>query len=147
LKEKGLAMLFEKIERVAVGVKDLKAAQEFFADLLDIRFDEPLTDDNMKIRAVYSYLGLELVESTGPGSMIDKFLQQRGEGVFCIVIKVSDMKEAIRRFEAKGLRRTGELKVGGMREVAFHPKGVHGLQIVLVEYQAKHPATVAALGK
>jgi len=101
----------------------------------------------MKIRAVYSYLGLELVESTGPGSMIDKFIQQRGEGVFCIVIKVSDLEEAIRRFEAKGLRRTGELKIGGMREVAFHPKDAHGLQIILVEYQAKHPATVAALGK
>jgi len=145
VEEKG--MIFEKIERVAIGVRDLEKARDFFSDLLGITFDEPLVGEEVKMRAAYSYFGLELVESTAPGSIIDKFVKTRGEGVFCVVIKVSDMEEAVRKLEEKGVKRAGELKFGGVREIAFHPKDAHGLQIVLVEYQAKHPATVAGLEK
>jgi len=138
-------MVFEKIERIAVGVGDLEKAKDFFSSLLDIRFDQNLTEESFNIRAAYSSFGLELVGSTAPGSMIDRFMQSRGEGVFCIVIKVSDMNEAVRRFEKKGLQKVDELHFGNLKEVAFHPKGAYGVQIILSEYEEKHPATVAAL--
>lgn len=140
-------VMFEAIERIVVAVKDLDKASELFSNLMDIEFDEPLVDEEYNMRAVYSFFGLELVESTAPGSVIDQYIQAKGEGVFRIVIKVKNMDEAIKRFEEKGVRMVGELTVGGMREVAFHPKDAHGMQIVLAEYKAKHPATVAALEK
>lgn len=139
--------MFESIERIVVAVKDLEEARRRFSDLLEFEFDDPLADETYNMRAVYSVFGLELVESTAPGSAVDRYIQARGEGVFRIVIKVSNMDEAIARFAAKGVRAVGELTVGGMREVAFHPKDTHGMQIVLAEYKARHPATVAALGK
>ncbi len=137
-------MVFERIERIAVGVRDLKRAEEFFSSLLDIRFDEALEEKRLNLRAAYSAFGLELVEPTAPGSLMDAFIQNRGEGVFCIVIKVSDMDQAVRIFEDRGLKPAGEMRFGGLKEVAFHPKGCFGLQIVLAEYTEKHPATVAA---
>lgn len=140
-------MIFEKIERVAIGVRDLESTKLFFSDLLEIDFDEPLVEDRLNMKAVYSSFGLELVEGTAPGTVIDKFVNDRGEGVFCIVIKVTDMNKAVKRFEEKGLRQAGELQFGGLREVAFHPKDAHGVQIVLAEYTAKHTATIAALQK
>jgi catechol 2,3-dioxygenase-like lactoylglutathione lyase family enzyme len=139
--------MFEAIDRVVVAVEDLDTAKDLFSDLLDMDFDEPLVDEQYNMRAVYSCLGLELVESTAPGSVIDNYIKSRGEGVFRVVIKVTDMEEAVRKFEEKGVRSVGELTIGGVREIAFHPKDAHGIQIVLAEYKAKHPATVAALEK
>ena len=139
--------MFEAIDRIVVAVKDLDKAKEFFSDLLEIDFDEPLIDEEFDMRAVYSLLGLELVDSTAPGSVIDKYVQAKGEGVFRVVIKVSNMDEAVKRFEDKGVRAVGELTIGGLREVAFHPKDLYGIQIVLAEYKARHPATIAALEK
>lgn len=140
-------MIFEKIERIAIGVRDLEEAKNRFEDLLGVSFDEPLQDDVLKMRAVYSPSGLELVAGTEPGTVIDRFVETRGEGIFCIVFKVNDIEEAAKVLERKGLKRVGYLKFGGLQELAFHPKGAHGVQIVLSAYKEKHPATIAALRK
>ena len=137
--------MFQAIDRIVVAVKDLDKAKDLFSALMDIEFDEPLVDKQYNMRAVYSFFGLELVESTAPGSAIDQYVQARGEGVFRIVIKVTNMDDAVKKFEKKGVRAVGELTIGGLREVVFHPKDTYGMQIVLAEYKAKHPATVAGL--
>ena len=81
-------------------------------------------------------------------SLVDIVFEKKGgEGVFRVVLKVTDMDKAVKKFEEKGVRLVGELTIGGVREIAFHPKDAHGIQIVLAEYKAKHPATVAALEK
>jgi methylmalonyl-CoA/ethylmalonyl-CoA epimerase len=140
----GEKMVFEKIERIVVGVRDLDLSIEFFSGLLGISFDEPFIVEGQNIRAVYSSFGLELVESVAPDSMIDRFINKRGEGVFGIVIKVTDMDKAVKILEQKGIRLTGEIQIGAMKEVTFHPKDTFGCPIGLAAYQAKHPATVAA---
>jgi len=140
-------MNFEKIERIAIGVRNLDEAKKRFEDLLGITFDEPLQDDVLKMKAVYSTSGLELVAGTEPGTIIDKFVETRGEGIFCIVLKVKDIEETAKVLETKGLRRVGSLKFGGLKELAFHPREAHGVQIVLSAYEENHPATIAALRK
>lgn len=140
-------MVFEKIERVVIGVRDLDESMAFFSDILGIEFDKPYIVEGQNVRAVYSSFGLELVESTTPDSIIDKFLKKRGEGLFGIVIKVTDMDKAVKILEQKGLQSTGEIQIGGLKEVIFHPKDSYGCPIGLAAYKAKHPATVAALDK
>lgn len=125
--------MFEAIDRVVVAVKDLDKARDLLSNLMDFEFDEPLVDEEYHMRAVYSYFGLELVESTAPDSVIDQYIKAKGEGVFRVVIKVKNMDEAIKKFEEKGVRMVGEMSVGGMREVVFHPKDAHGIQFVLAE--------------
>jgi methylmalonyl-CoA epimerase len=137
-------MVFEKIERVAIAVRDFDQAEKFFSDLLDLHFDEPGVNEEAGLRAAYSAFGLELIEATKPDTLIDQFIRKRGEGVFCVVIKVKDLSEAVKSFEQKGLRRVGEINKGGLKEILFHPKDSYGVQLVLAEYKAKHPATVAA---
>jgi predicted enzyme related to lactoylglutathione lyase len=136
--------MFEKIERVAIAVKDLEKAKDFFSDLLDINFDIVGEMDQLGMRGGYSAFGLELIEASTPGSMIGKFIDQRGEGVWAIVIKVKNMDAAVAKCLEKGMKIAGDIRYGAMREVAFHPKGSFGVEIVLAEYQEKHPATVAA---
>ncbi|EFK95381.1 Glyoxalase/bleomycin resistance protein/dioxygenase [sediment metagenome] len=139
--------MFEAIDRLVIAVKDMDKAKDFFSDLLEIDFDEPLGGGESKMRAVYSLFGLELVEATDPDSIVNTFIQKRGEGVFRVVVKVSDLEKATRKFAEKGVRAVGELNFGGVREIAFHPKDTYGVQMVLAEYRAKHPATVAGLEK
>lgn len=135
--------MIQKIDRIAIAVKDLDKAKGFFSELFGIDFDEPGTLDALGMRGCYSACGLELIEPTRQDSLIGRFIQDRGEGVWALVVKVRDMEEAVRAFTAKGLRVAGEVKVGQMREVAFHPKESFGVEIVLAEYPEKHPATVA----
>ncbi len=136
--------MFEKIDRIAIAVKDLDKAKDFFSDLLDIDFDIVAENEGLGMRGAYSALGLELIEPSGPDSMIEKFIRKRGEGLWALVIKVRDMDAAVKRFKEKGLRVAGEIRMGTMREVAFHPKDSYGVEIVLAEYPERHPATTAA---
>lgn len=137
--------MFESIDRIAIAVKDLDKAVGFFSDLLDIDFFIFPIKEGMGMRGAYSASGLELIAPTGPDTMLGKFIEKRGEGLWSIILKVKDMDEAIRQFEEKGLTRTGDVTFGKMREVGFHPKGAFGVEITLAEYPAEHPATVAAL--
>ena len=67
-----------------------------------------------------------------------------GEVLTALVFKVKNLDEAVEKFKQKGMRVAGEVKVGDLREVGFHPKNAYGVEIVLAEYPEKHPATVAA---
>jgi catechol 2,3-dioxygenase-like lactoylglutathione lyase family enzyme len=137
--------MIQRIDRIAIAVKDLDRARDFFSDLFAVDFDEPRTHDALGMRGCYSACGLELIEPKREESLIGRFIQKRGEGLWALVLKVKDMEEAVRAFTAKGLRVAGEVRVGQMREVAFHPKESFGVEIVLAEYPEKHPATVAVM--
>jgi methylmalonyl-CoA epimerase len=136
--------MFEKIDRIAIAVKDLDKAADFFSDLLGIEFDIVGSSQELGMRGGYSACGLELIEPTHPDSIVGRFLQQRGEGMWALVLKVKNMDEMIKKFKEKGLKVAGDVTVGAMREVAFHPKGSYGVEIVLAEYPEKHAATIAA---
>ncbi|MFC1824903.1 VOC family protein [Thermodesulfobacteriota bacterium] len=139
-------MLFKKIERISIAVRNLDESIKFFTGL-GIPFDDPFVVEESGAREAISPLGLELVEANVPDSMVDNFIKKRGEGVFSVMLKVSDMKEAKKVFEEKGIRYTGEITMGGLTEVSYHPKDTYGCQFFLTEYKEKHPATVAALEK
>lgn len=138
-------MKIERLDRVVLGVRDMASVARFFEDLLGVTFDPLLSDPTVGMDARYSPQGLELVAGH-PGTAVDKFTATRGEGVFCVVFKVTDMDEAIAHFRSKGLEPVNDVTFGAMREVAFHPSKAHGMQIVLAEYPERHPATQAVLG-
>ena len=137
-------MLFESIDRVVIAVKDLDKSLKFFKDLLDVDFDVVGSHEELKITGAYGASGLELIEPYGKDSGLLKYLEAKGEGVMAIVLKVKDMDSAVAHLEKKGLKKIMDIKVGTMREVGFNPRESHGFQIILAEYPAKHPATIAA---
>lgn len=136
--------MFEKIDRIAIAVKDLRKSAAFFSDLLGVDFEDVGENADLGMHAAYSPSGLELIESTKPGSMIERFIQTRGEGLWGVVIKVKDIEAAVEHFKSRGMRVAGDFEFGEMREVAFHPKDAHGVEIILCAYPDRHPATVAS---
>ena len=102
--------MIEKIDRIAIAVKDLDGAMEFFSDLLGIEFDDPSSAGNIGMRGAYSSSGLELIEPTGSDTVIGKFVQERGEGLWALVFKVKDLDAAVEKFKRKGMRVAGEVQ-------------------------------------
>ncbi|MGY6535517.1 MAG: VOC family protein [Pararhodobacter sp.] len=139
-------MRIERLDRVVLGVRELDSATAFFEALLGLRFDPQISDASLGMEARYSREGLELV-SGHKGTAVDRFTQSRGEGVFCVVFKVADMDEALAHMRQHGLDPVNDVTFGAMREVAFHPSGAHGMQIVLAAYPEQHPATVAVMSQ
>ena len=137
--------MFQGIDRVAIAVKDLDKAMKLFAELLDIDFDVFPKHQELGMRGAYSASGLELIEPLGDDTMIGRFIKERGEGFWSLILKVKNMDEMIKRFEEKGIKPFNEESFGTMREVSFHPKDTFGVEIILAEYPDKHPATAAAM--
>ena len=138
-------MKIEKIDRFVIAVRDVNKAAEFLGDLLGAEFDEPIEAKDMNTRVRYSALGLQLNEGMTADSDVSKIIERRGEGFYCLVLKVDDLDEATKEMKAKGIRQVGSVAVGNLRESVFHPKDTFGVMMVLCSYPTKHQATVAAL--
>jgi methylmalonyl-CoA epimerase len=135
----------EKIDRIALAVRNAEEVAKFFEDILGIKFDDYVEAKDLNIRVKYSSLGIQLNEATSPESDINRFLDRHGEGMYCLVLKVLDIEESKQELINKGIRHLRDFRVGNLKESVFHPRDSYGLMIVLVEYPTYHPATVAAL--
>ncbi len=136
-------MKIERIDRVVIAVKNLDESIKFFSDLLGIKFDPAGSSDELLVRAAYSPSGIELMEASHSESPVGKFVEKRGEGLYAVVFKVSNIEEATAELERKGIRKVGRLDLGALKEVIFHPKDTHGVMVILAEYEDVHPATAA----
>ena len=136
-------MKVESIDRLLIAVRDLGVTSKFLSDLLGLKFDEVGVDDEQKVEYTRSAVGLELIQSTLPDGPVAKFIEKRGEGLYAVILKVSDIGLAIEEMQKKGLQLVANPRTGGLEEAYFHPRDSHGVMIVLCEYESKHGATIA----
>lgn len=100
-------MKAEKIDHICIAVKDLRKARKIYEDMLGLELDVAYEADSEKIRVARYYIGevaLELMESTAPGSDVDRFIEKKGEGVFLIAYKVADVAAGLKELKDKGER-------------------------------------------
>jgi methylmalonyl-CoA/ethylmalonyl-CoA epimerase len=77
-----------------------------------------------------------IVASTEPGTLIDKYVGERGEGLHHIAFRVKDLDAVVSHLRGLGMKvipetpRTGR---EGARYAFVHPRSVHGLLIELIE--------------
>ena len=140
-------MKVERLDLVAMDVKDLDEAARFFSDLFETTFenlDTLLAKDGRKsettvtehadrafeeapIKLVISPLGIELLQTIPP---------LEGEGTRAIAFKVSDLEQAKAELKKKGVRLLKEIRAGGFKEAIFSPDDLHGMRLALFEYEA-----------
>jgi len=136
-------MKVEKIDRVAVAVKNLDDVQKLFTELFGTFARVPVEtitaatvdqgERGSKERATryvkigINPIGLELIETDPPCE---------NEGVFGFHLKVSDLKQAKEEMQRKNIRLLKEITHGGLKEAIFNPDDLHGVRLVLVEYEA-----------
>jgi methylmalonyl-CoA epimerase len=139
-------MRVEQLDHIHIVVRDLQKAVDFFESLLGIKFAGVIQvegwDAISRIAAIGS-VGIELIQPTSPQSIFAKFLEQRGEGVQALSLKVPDIEEAKAEMQARGMKLVSDYSMGCIKEAHFHPKDAFGVLIELCQYQAVHGASLA----
>lgn len=137
-------MLLTEIDHVAIAVRDLEAAIDYYARAFGatVEHRETVESDGVEealLRVAESYI--QLLTPTHDGSPVAKAIEKRGEGLHHIGYRVSDCGEALRSMIAAGATPIDAAPRPGSRgtTVAFiHPKGSFGTLIELVQENASH---------
>jgi len=126
------------IDHLGIAVKSLAEARKFYEKLgMTVVSEEVVEHEKVKVGMIP--LGdsrIELLEATGPDSVIAKFLEKRGEGLHHVAIHVPDLAHAIETLKASGTRFiSDEIKIGaGGHLYAFvHPSSAGGVLVELVQ--------------
>ena len=128
-------------------------ALEFYRDALGLEVETPEEVASQRVRAHFIPVGdsvdrgtgapgpsLELLEATAPDSPIAKYVAKRGPGLHHITLRVDDIRAALARLKAKGVRLIDETPREGAHGslVAFiHPSSAHGVLVELKQQGAR----------
>lgn len=131
-------MKIKKIEHIGIAVKRIDEAVRFYRDVLNLKISAKIEVPQRKIRIAFIQLSetkLELLESMEEGSVIDKFIQKKGEGIHHICFEVDDFDKAIAELKDKKAEFVDEPRMGaeGKRIVFLYPKDAFGVLIELKE--------------
>ena len=125
------------LDHIGIAVGDLGQALAFYRDALGLEVEPPEEVASQRVRAHFVPVGestLELLEPTAPDSPIARFVEKRGPGVHHITLRVEDIREALARLKARGIRLIDESPRAGAAGalIAFvHPASSHGVLVEL----------------
>jgi methylmalonyl-CoA/ethylmalonyl-CoA epimerase len=94
-----------------------------------------------QVRVAFVPLGssrVELLEPTGPGSAIARFLKKRS-GLHHLCVRVEDLEASLARMKARGVELIDEVPrvgAGGCRVAFVHPRSASGVLLELKEAPA-----------
>jgi methylmalonyl-CoA epimerase len=132
-------MLLTEIDHIAIAVRDLEAAVEYYQKAFGATIDhrEVVESDGVEevlMKVAESYI--QLLTPTNPDSPVAKASEKRGEGLHHIGYRVNNCAEALASMIAAGATPIDKAPRPGSRgtTVAFmHPKGSFGTLIELVQ--------------
>jgi methylmalonyl-CoA/ethylmalonyl-CoA epimerase len=132
-------MILTEIDHVAIAVRDLPAAIDYYQRAFGATIDhrEVVERDGVEevlMKVADSYI--QLLTPTHPDSPVAKALDKRGEGLHHIGYRVADCAAALASMVAAGATPIDTVPRPGSRgtTVAFiHPKGSFGTLIELVQ--------------
>ncbi len=132
------------LDHTAVAVRSIRDALRLYRDLLG---GEPAEYDVMPERG-FRWLALrypngsalELLEPVGEAGFLQDFLDRRGEGVHHVTFLVADVRAAVARASAVGLRVVDEdfTTQPTWQEAFISPRSAHGTIVQLVETPLDH---------
>jgi len=131
--------MFVGVDHVGVAVKNMDEAIALYRDVLGFKLEgvHVLTERKVKV-AFFSTGGetrIELLEPIGSDSPVAKFLENRGEGIQHIAVKVKDIEAVLAELKQKGVTLVDEKPRMGAEgaKIAFvHPKSTKGVLLELV---------------
>lgn len=131
----------ERIDHIAIIVRDLEQALLFYRDMLGIVPREMKDVPSEQVRIAFLPMGgpngseIELLQPITSDSSLAKFLEKRGEGMHHICLQVDNIDTALRDLQAQGasvLDEQPRIAAEG-RAIFLHPKGTHGVLLELLE--------------
>jgi len=128
--------LIKKINHVGIAVKNLDRAVEFFQETYGAKLVGRKKFDDQKMESALISIAeaqFELLASLEPQSIIDKFIESRGEGVHHVSLEVDQFDQVIEEIKAKGLRVISEADTEDFKAAFIHPQGNFGVLTEIVQ--------------
>jgi len=133
----------KKIEHIGIAVKNLSVSIPLFEKLLSTPCYKTEAVESEQVNTAFfkkEETKIELIEAYGPGSVINKFIEKKGEGLHHIAFEVDDIYEEVKRLVNEGFTFVNEEPKEGAdnKMVCFlHPKDTNGVLIELVMEKKK----------
>ncbi len=130
------ALGVEALDHTALAVRDLAAALRLYRDLLggvpSQYAEHPERGFRWLALAYPDGASIELLEPLGPREFLQDFLARRGEGAHHLTFKVADIRRAVERARAAGLRVVDEDYADpSWQEAVISPRSAHGIIVQL----------------
>lgn len=128
----------KKIEHIGIAVKKLSVSIPLFEKLLNTVCYKTEVVVAEQVNTAFFKTGgnkIELLEAFAPGSVINKFIDKKGEGIHHIAFEVDDIEAEMKRLVNEGFTLINEKHKAGAdnKMVCFlHPKDTNGVLIELV---------------
>ena len=128
----------KKINHVAIVVKDIESALEFWRDQLGLALHHVEDVPSQASKVAFLPVGegeVELVQPTEAGTGLANYLEKRGEGMHHLCMQVDDIDEMLKILQEKGVRliNTEPIDLPGRRMAFIHPKASNGVLVELYE--------------
>ncbi|MDA1000235.1 MAG: VOC family protein [bacterium] len=130
-----------EIDHIGYAVRNVDEKKDLMENLFGFRFQERLEKDRPGNHArldFYETPGgvMELVENSSPESPINKFIDERGEGLHHICFRVDDLPATMAEWEAKGVKFLMKPPIAGSKNAAITftvPATTGGITIELLQ--------------
>lgn len=127
------------LDHIGIAVEDLETAVKTYEKLLDTPCYKREVVENEKVITAFFKTGeskIELLGASEPGTIIEEYIERRGEGLHHVAFEVEDIGKELLRLKSEGFTILNDQpRVGADNKlVAFvHPKDNHGVLIELCE--------------
>jgi methylmalonyl-CoA epimerase len=136
---RGEAHMLMGIDHVGVAVKNLDEAIGIYQNVLGFKLESIHVLSERKVKVAFLSSGgetrIELLEPLGSDSPVAKFLENRGEGIHHIAVKVEDINVVLEDFKRKGVVLVDDkprMGAEGAKIVFVHPKSTKGVLLELI---------------
>jgi methylmalonyl-CoA/ethylmalonyl-CoA epimerase len=128
--------LIKKFNHVGIAVRNLDRAIEFFQETYGAKQVWRKKNEEEKMESALISIGqaqFELLASLEPKSLIDRFIESRGEGVHHVSLEVDQFDQAIEAIKTKGLRVISESDTDDFKAAFIHPQSSFGVLTEIIQ--------------
>ena len=130
-------MKIKRVEHIAIAVNSLKQSMDLMQNTFGIplEYEEQIGATRLAMLPVGETY-IELLESKAPDSGVNKWIAEKGEGLFHICFEVEDIDGALAELKAKGVKlrdETPRIGHGGARIAFLDPASTGNVLIELAE--------------
>jgi len=143
--------MFTRIHHVAVAVRALEEAFQFYRDVLGLPVGKRATVADQGVHAALLPMQdgeIELLEPADPAGGVARFLERRGEGLHHLCFETADISAALAWAKSLDLPLIDQAPRPGLAGmIAFlHPKASHGVLVEMAQpiSPASHPEAESA---
>ncbi|MBS1761658.1 MAG: methylmalonyl-CoA epimerase [Bacteroidetes bacterium] len=129
----------QKIEHIGIAVKSFKTSIPMYEKLLNTKCYKIESVESEKVNTAFFKTGeskIELLEGISEDSVINKFIEKKGEGMHHIAFAVEDISKEMERLKAEGFKLINDSPKKGAdnKLVCFiHPRECNSVLIEIVQ--------------